>query len=150
MKTKRDSLPPVPGEPSAVTWVFGLGNVLTAILLLCLVFPGLKTRWWVVDVPSVALSLLLVISGMGLIRSTGWRLILLRISAVVCLVIGLAAIAALGVTAAYLSGVHGSLGQSGALLMVLLIALFVPYLVIYPSLQLLWAYKTSRKGAKAS
>jgi hypothetical protein len=125
---------------SVVAWSFCLGNVAIAGILSWAVFGGLPVRWWVVDAPTVLLVLLLLAAAAELaLGRAGLRL--LRASAFVGLALGLCAVAALSLSAAYLSGTHGALGQSGALTLMLVLALVVPYLIFYPSAQLLWAHR---------
>lgn len=135
---------------SIVTWGFCIGNLTLAILMLLGVFIALPVRWWMVDLPTIALAALLGISAIGLTIESPWRLPLLRISASVCLALGMLAAMAIGLSAAFLSGTHGNLGRSGALVMALVIALLFPYLFIYPSAQLLWIYLNDAKNSRHS
>ena len=56
------------------------------------------------------------------------------------LAVGLLTVAVLSLSAAYLSGTLGNLGKGGALTLTLVIALAVPYFLLYPSVQLLWVH----------
>jgi hypothetical protein len=126
---------------SSITWAFAIGNALLAVVMLAGVFGGLGTRWWVVDVPSVGVAGLLLLSSFGLARATRWAATALRACALVELCVGLLAIAALGVSAAYFGGVHGELGRSGLMTFILGMTLLLPYLIVYPSVQLLWLHR---------
>ncbi|MBN1652618.1 MAG: hypothetical protein JXA30_02460 [Deltaproteobacteria bacterium] len=120
---KRNQLPTKPVERSVVSWGFCLGNLTIAMLMLLIVFFVLPVRWWPVDLSTVALATVFGLSAFGLAAQTSWKLVVLKISAFVCLVIGLSVIAAIGLSAAFLIGIHGSLGKNGALIMAFVIAL---------------------------
>jgi hypothetical protein len=47
--------------------------------------------------------------------------------------------------AAFLSGVLGEIGRTGFVVFVIVIALVVPYLVVFPSVQLVWAFRQFRE-----
>ena len=85
-----------------------------------------------------------------LLRDASWSLPVLRACASIELFIGLLAVGALGLSISYVSGTHGDLGRSTALGFTLVIALLLPYLVAYPTLQLLWVYGRQQKGSASS
>jgi hypothetical protein len=120
---------------------------LLAGLVLWAAFGGLSARDVFVDVPAVLLAAMLVASSAGLLRNAPWALRMLRACASIELLIGLVAIAALALSASYLAGTHGDLGRSGALTMTLVLALMLPYLVLYPVLQLIWVYARQHASA---
>jgi hypothetical protein len=60
------------------------------------------------------------------------------------LAFGLAAVAALVLGVSYLGGVHGEVGHGGLIVSIALSALLIPYLVVYPSLQLLWIHRETQ------
>jgi hypothetical protein len=126
---------------SATTWTFAIGNALLAALVLGGVFGGLGVRWWIVDVPSIAVSVLLLGSAFGLAGATRWALPALRACAVVELALGLMTLAGLVVSVVYLTSVHGEIGRSGTVTLLLGVTLLLPYLVVYPSVQLLWLHR---------
>ncbi len=131
-------------ERSIVTWAFCFGNAMIAVAIALIVFLALPARWWPVDLPTIALATLLGVSAVGVVVRTRWQLILLKVSALVCLVLGMSAIAAAGLSAAFLSGTHGDLGKNGMLIMGVVVGLLLPYLIIYPCVQLLWIHRLSR------
>ncbi|MDD9943204.1 MAG: hypothetical protein OXU20_19345 [Myxococcales bacterium] len=135
-----------PATTSTVGLWFGLGNIVVATILLWAVFGGLPTRWYVVDVPAVLLGTLWLVSGGALLVRLPISLVLLRVSAMAGLVVGLLAVAVLSLSAAYLSGTLGNLGRGGALTLTLVIALAVPYFLLYPSVQLLWVHARSSRA----
>jgi hypothetical protein len=126
--------------PGIASSVFACGNALLAVALLVGVFGALPARYWAVDVPSVLMAGLLLLSTYGLLRRTAWGMRALQLSALCELGFGLAAVAALILGVSYLGGVHGDVGHSGLVISIVGSALLVPYLVIYPSLQLLWIH----------
>jgi hypothetical protein len=121
--------------------VFALGNALLAALLVLGVFRALPVRYWAVDLPSVLLAGLLLLSSYGLLRRRAWCLRALRVCALCELVVGLSAVAALLLAVSYLGGVHGEVGRSALIVASAGSALLLPYLVVYPSLQLLWVQR---------
>jgi len=117
-----------------------------ALFILLIVFIALPVRWWPVDLPTVVLAALFGVSAFGLAAKAWWGPILLKVSASVCLALGLSAVAALSSTAAFLTGIHGNLGKNGALIAAFVIGLVLPYLVIYPCAQLLWLHRQTRES----
>lgn len=128
---------------SVVTWGFCVGNSMIAVAILLLVFFALPVRWWPVDLPAIALATLLGLSAFALATRTPWQRILLKISALICLLVGMLVVAAASLSVAFLSGTHGDLGKNGMLIMAVAIGLIVPYLIIYPCAQLLWIHRLS-------
>lgn len=116
-------------------------------LVLWAAFSGLTARDLWVDLPAVLLAAMLLSSSAGLLRNAPWALRMLRACASIELLIGVVAIAALALSASYLVGTHGDLGRSGALTMTLVLALMLPYLVLYPVLQLIWVYARQHASA---
>lgn len=131
----------------AVEWTFIVGNTLLGLGAPAGVFAGLPVRYWPVDASSVVLALLLLASAWGLLRRVSWSLQVLRASAWCELSLGLAALAGLLLSIAYLGGVHGTVGRNGLAVLLLGSLLIVPYLIAYPILQLLWVDARVRQGA---
>jgi hypothetical protein len=117
---------------------FGIGNVLASVVVLIGVFQGLPARWLPIDGAAAAVAALLAASGAGLVLRANWAPRVARAAAVVVLAIGLVFVAALALTASYLSGIYGPVGKGGALIFVLVAALALPYLVVLPASQLVW------------
>jgi hypothetical protein len=117
---------------------FGVANLGVAILVAFCVFRALPTRWWVVDSGAAVLSSLLAASGVLLLAKSRHAERVTRIAAMVALAIGLATIAVLAATAAWLWGVYAPIGRGGAILFVLVLLLVVPYVVVLPAVELLW------------
>ncbi|HEX4355552.1 MAG TPA: hypothetical protein VHZ95_21650 [Polyangiales bacterium] len=131
---------------STAARIFAIGNALLAIALLCGVFLALPVRFWGVDAPSVLMASLLALSSFGLLRQTAWRFRALRISALCELAVGLVAIASMVLAISYLGGIHGEVGRSGLVIALVGSALLIPYLIIYPSLQLVWLGRVSERS----
>ncbi len=117
---------------------FGAGDLATAALVLLGVFGGLPDRWWVVDAAAIVVGLLLGAAGGGLLADARWAGRVARVAAGVSLALGLALVFLLAISASYLSGIYAPVGPGGAVILVLVMALALPYLVIFPSVQLLW------------
>lgn len=123
-------------RPAALA--FGIADLVAALLIALGVFGGLPDRWWPVDTVAVLLVALLGAAGVGLVLQAPWVARFARVACAVTLVAGLCSVATLALTASYLGGIYGPVGRGGAIILVLLAALALPYLVIFPSVQLLW------------
>jgi hypothetical protein len=117
---------------------FGVADLLTAVLVMVGVFMGLPARWAPVDVPAIVLIAFKLVSGVSLIVRSRWAPRMATVGAALALALGLALVTGLALTASWLSGVYGSVGQGGALLLTLVAALALPYLVVLPVVQLVW------------
>ena len=95
--------------------------------------------------PAAVVMALLGAAGIGLVARLSWGERVARIASIVTLALGLALLAALVVAASYLSGIYGPVGRGGALILVLVAALALPYLVALPASQLLWLGPAGRK-----
>jgi hypothetical protein len=118
--------------------VFGVGNVLTAVLLILGVFVALPSRWWPVDIAAAGLTGLELISGVALLAGARPARRLAAVAAAVALALGVGVVTALALTASWLAGVYGPVGRGGALILVLVSALALPYFVVWPATQLAW------------
>jgi len=110
---------------------FGLG-----LLLLGGIWIALPARWWPVDTVGSALAAAFTLGSLGLLLRKRWGRLLSLIACWLTLLGGMAAVTALCFTAAHLSGLYGPVGAGGALLMVSVAALLLPYLIALPVLQL--------------
>jgi hypothetical protein len=120
--------------------VFGVTDLVTAALVFFGVFVALPSRFWPVDVAGGTVALLEVVSGVGLLAGARWGRRVAAACAILVLGLGLALITVLGLTASWLSGVYGAVGTGGALILVLVAALALPYLVVLPVTKLLWTW----------
>ena len=127
----------------AISSAFAIGNGLLAVLLCIGTFAALPVRYWPVDGLVCVLAGLLSLSSIGLLRSSPWRWHVLRASALCELAIGLIAIAALALGVSYLGGIHNDVGRNARGAAIAGSALLVPYLIVYPVLQLLWLHARS-------
>jgi hypothetical protein len=121
-----------------VSLVFGVADLVTAALVVLGVFVGLPARWAPVDVPAIVLTAFKLVSGVSLIVRARWAPRMATVGAALALALGLALVTGLAVTASWLSGVYGPVGQGGALLLTFVAALALPYLVVLPVVQLVW------------
>lgn len=122
----------------AVRVLFGTLNLVAALVLVVGVFQGLPARWLPVDLPAAVVALLLAAAGGGLLASAPWGDRVARVASMVTLGAGLLLVALLVFTASYLNGIYGPVGHGGALILILVAALALPYLVAFPASQLLW------------
>ena len=118
--------------------VFGVLDIVAALVIAIGVFSGLPTRWWPVDGAAIVLIALLVGSGIGLLRATPWCEPLARIAARIVLATGLVFLALVASSVSYLYGIYGAVGRGGATLFILVGALALPYLFALPVVELLW------------
>jgi hypothetical protein len=125
--------------------VFGVANVLTAVLLLFGVFVALPARWWPVDTGASVLVALELASGIALVRGADWAPRIAMVACVVALALGLTTVSVLAATASWLSGVYGPVGKGGAIVLALVGALALPYVVVLPAVQLLWLRARSER-----
>lgn len=117
---------------------FGLANLGVGAFALWAVFRGLPARWWPVDGGAIVLAALLLASGAALLAKHRLAEPLTRAAGLVTLALGLALFASLVLTASWLAGVYGSLGQGGAALFAMVALLVLPYLVVFPAALLAW------------
>jgi hypothetical protein len=135
--------------------VFGIADFMTAALIVLGVFAALPARYLPVDSVAALLAILklassatlLVAAAKGGMREdpTGaapsrrtWAQRLPWAAAACALAVGLSLVSALALTASWLSGVYGTVGRGGALVLVLVAALALPYLVVLPAVELVW------------
>ena len=118
--------------------VFGVVDLLAAAVTAIGVFGGLPARWWPVDSCAAIVVALLGAAGVGLLARAAWGPLVARIASLVTLAMGLVLIGILAITASYLSGIYGPVGRGGAIILILVAALALPYLVALPLSQLFW------------
>lgn len=116
----------------------GLTNVLVAAAVVWGVFRALPNRWWPVDVGGAIVAAAMFTSGAALLANARRAPAITRAAAATTLALGLAAFAAIVLTASWLAGVYGPVGKGGAAVFLLVAALVLPYLVALPAAELLW------------
>ena len=102
------------------------------------VWLGLPARWVWVDVPATTLACCAFVAGVALLKRTRWALPFSRAVLWAQLVIGTLTASLLATAAAQLAGSYGPVGAGGALLLITIALLVLPYLVVFPALQLQW------------
>jgi hypothetical protein len=117
---------------------FGSANLAIGVFVALGVFRLLPTRWWPVDLAASAIALLLGASGVALIRNAAVAERLTRVASAVVLALGLLLFGATAITASWISGVYQQVGSTGAIIFGLVAALLLPYLVVFPAVELLW------------
>ena len=123
---------------------FAAGNALLAIVVLIALFRDLAARSWFAIAPSFALAALLLASSFGLLLRARWSLLALRAAAWAGLALALCALGTLAVSTFQLSRLQAGIAESSKLAPLLLLALLLPYLILYPSAQLLWVHRQRR------
>jgi MFS superfamily sulfate permease-like transporter len=134
----------MPKRRSATVWSFAVGNALLALIVLLALFRDPGARSSIAIIPCVLLAALLFASSFGLLRSTAWSLLVLRASAWTGLACGLCALATIAISSLQLSRIEAGIGEGRSLAPLLLLALLLPYLILYPSAQLLWVQRQLR------
>lgn len=129
---------------------FGIANLAVAMFVAVGVFRLLPTRWWVVDGGALVVSLLLASSGLALLAKASIAEPLTRVAAAVVLGLGLALVTAIVSTASWIAGVYGQVGASGAIVFGLVGALVVPYVVVFPAVELAWIGPRGSAKAESS
>jgi hypothetical protein len=117
---------------------FGSIDLLSAFIVYLAVFQGLPSRYLPIDLAAGLVIALLLAGGIGLFLQRRWAFDVARLGSWITLVLGLALVSTLAVTASYLAGIYGPVGRGGAIIMTLAAALGLPYLVVLPVTQLVW------------
>ena len=118
--------------------VAAVAQVLLGALLLFAVWKLLPARWAPVDVLGTGLAAACLFGGGSLLAGARVGLRAARVVSMLTLGLGLVTTSALCMTVGHLVGSYGPVGQGGAVLMVVIALLVVPYLVLLPLLQLAW------------
>jgi hypothetical protein len=126
---------------------FALGNLVPA-LVFGIAGVALPVRYVFAD---TLLSLVIVT-----VVGSSWQALFrperalpaLRVGAFTLLGLGLLLIALAGLSVAYLRGIQGDYGRGGVLIMTIVLLLALPYLVVYPALELLLIHRRLSPGVK--
>jgi hypothetical protein len=126
---------------------FALGNLVPTVVF-GLAGAALPVRY----LPADALLALVIAtvagsSGVALFRAER-ALAALRVGALTLLAFGLLLVLLAALSVAYLRGVQGDYGRGGVLVMTIVLFLALPYLVVYPALELLLLHRR-REAARA-
>jgi hypothetical protein len=124
--------------PRNTAFVFAGIDALTAVLIGFGVFVALPSRYWPIDLPAVVLLLAQLGAAGALFAQVPWARRVAALVSLATLVVGLALVSALALTASWLSGVYGPVGRGGGIILTLVAILSLPYLVALPALQLFW------------
>lgn len=111
-------------------------QLLLAVLVLGGVWLLLPARWAWVDVPATALGVSCLVAAFALWRELPWAIRVARVVLWAELVIGSLTCTLLAVSAAQLAGSYGPVGAGGAALLITIAVLCLPYLIVFPALQL--------------
>ena len=146
MTTKSAILAPAGMLSGRAALVFGVADLLTAAGVGLGVVVALPARWWPVDVVAATLTALEVAAGVGLLTGASWGERVARGASAVALGAGLFAVTMLALTASWLSGVYGPIGGGGAIVLALVAALALPYVVVLPTVELVWLQRSRTKA----
>lgn len=120
------------------TTAIGCIQGLLALLILAGIWLGLPARWPWVDVPGTVLGLGCAAAAIALWTRARWAMRFARGVLWAELILGSTVVTLLGMSIAQLAGAYGPVGAGGALLMGTIAVLILPYLVVFPVLQLRW------------
>lgn len=113
--------------------VWGTLDVLVGLLMVLTIWVVLPARWMPVDVIGTIFAIASIAAGAGLVAGAPWaRLAALALGGLT-LVGGIALVTAVAFTASYLSGVYGPVGKGGAIILLFVALLMVPYFVLLPA-----------------
>ncbi len=115
-----------------------VGSFTSAIVIAGGVFGGLPSRWMPVDITASIASVACVASAVLMLRNAPSAERVARIVNGALLAIGLVLIVVLAATASYLSNLYGPVGKGGAMVLVFVAVLAVPYVIALPAAQLLY------------
>jgi len=111
-------------------------QLLLAVLVLGGVWLLLPARWVWVDLPATGLGVACLVAAFALWRALPWAIRVARVVLWAELVIGSLVCSLLAVSAAQLAGSYGPVGAGGAALLITIAVLCLPYLIVFPALQL--------------
>ena len=120
------------------TTAIGCTQGILALLILGGIWLALPARWLWVDIPGTLLGLGSAAAAGALFSRAAWAGKLVRAVLWAELILGSTLVTLLGMSIAQLAGAYGPVGSGGALLMGTIAALILPYLVVFPVLQLRW------------
>ena len=109
-----------------------------SVLILGGIWWGLPARWLWVDVPGSALGVAALGAAIALFAHVRWAVAYARIVLWIELLLGTLLGTLLATAAAQLAGAYGPVGAGGALLLITIALLVLPYLIVFPALQLMW------------
>ena len=104
-------------------------------------------RWWLVDGAAVLAATALFTAAVALAVNARWHAVVARIGVATVLVLGLLTMGVVVLGAATMRGVTGSVGARGVLLFAATVALLLPYVVVFPAVQLIWL-KSDRRTSR--
>ena len=134
---------------SPIARVFAIGNALIASALAVAVIALEARSVWLQAGAGFA-AVLLLLSSFGLLKRTRWRLFALRACAWLGVAVAVGVLGAVGVWAGHAQAARAGLPPGSPLATMLALALLLPYLLLYPALQLIWAHRQERapRGAE--
>lgn len=126
--------------------VCGILDLVYGAVLAGVVLGALPERHLVVDVLGCASALVLITAGLALLADVPWAVRAARAASAVLLATGAVLLGGIVTSIGFLHGIYGAVGELGVAVLCFLAALAVPYLIVFPLLQLA-ALRTSRDPA---
>jgi hypothetical protein len=122
-------------EQGKYRWIAAM-QLAVAILLMIGIWGALPARYLLIDAVGTVVAVLYAAGAVGLVSRVRYAVLVARIASWCALLLGTAAVTALSLSAAHLSGLYGPVGSGGALLLGTVALLVLPYLVALPAVQL--------------
>jgi len=115
---------------------YGILNLAYGTVLAVVVLGVLPERHTVVDALGCASALVLITAGLALVAGVPWGVRAARAACAVVLTTGVVFLGGIVGSVGFLHGIYGAVGELGVAVLCVLAALAVPYLIVFPLLQL--------------
>jgi hypothetical protein len=119
-----------------VRWFCGILDLVYGAVLATVVLGVLPERHAVVDALGCTSALVLITAGLALVADVPWAVRAARAASAVLLATGAVLLGGIVTSVGFLSGIYGAVGELGVAVLCVLAALAVPYLIVFPLVQL--------------
>ena len=141
------AVPSTFGSPGLTRLFAGLDLGLGALLLFG-VWRALPARWWPVDTLGTLLAIVLIAASGLLVAGHPLAAKIARVAAGATLVVGAGTVTLLAAAAGHLVGLYGAVGGGGAIILGIVFLLLVPYVVVFPAVQLRLLLRAANADSK--
>lgn len=115
---------------------YGILDLVYGTVLAIVVLAVLPERHAIVDALGCSSALALITAGLALIFGVAWAPRAARIACTVVLATGVVFLGGIVGSVGFLHGIYGAIGELGIAVLCVLAALAVPYLIVFPLVQL--------------
>lgn len=116
--------------------IYGVLDLSYGAALATVILAVLPERHAVVDALGCTSSLVLITAGLALLGNVPWAVRAARIACTVVFVTGVVLLGGIIGSIGFLHGIYGVVGELGVAVLCVLIAIAVPYFIVFPLLQL--------------